>query len=313
MGSEYVAGIVHHDAYDLLDSCLASLARQARPPVRVHVVDTGVDPTQLEPLRRAHPAVHFEVCENRGYGAGANRILAEAARRNPDARFVLILNPDVELDPGFAEELLDDMERRPGVALASGKLLRPDGRTIDSAGIRLPRHRRPRDRGSEELDRGQYDRDELVFGVSGAAMMIRCAALPDLALEGEVFDEDFFAYHDDTDLAWRAHRLGWQVLYKPSARALHIRRWRKLERMRIEPRVRRHSFKNHYLQLIKNESAVDLLLNLPILLGWEVLRFGYAVLRDPEVLGGYAEAMRAAPRAWRKRRLLLAARRERAR
>ena len=302
MDSHYVAGIVHHDAYELLGACLASLALQTRPPAAVHVVDTGVDPARLEPLRRAYPAVRFDVRENRGYGAGANHVLASAAQSHPDAGFVLILNPDIELEPGFAAALIGAMERRPGVALASGKLLRPDRKTIDSAGIRLPRHRRPRDRGSEQEDRGQFDRDELVFGVSGAAMMIRCAALADLAIEGEVFDEDFFAYQDDTDLSWRAGRLGWRVLYEPAARAVHVRRWRKLERMRIEPAVRQHSFKNHYLQLVKNESAAGLLVNLPVLLAWEALRFGYAVLRDPAVLPGYAAAVRELPRAWSKRR-----------
>lgn len=71
--------------------------------------------------------------------------------------------------------------------------------------------------------------------------------------------------------------------------------------------VRRHSFKNHYLQLIKNEPLRDFLLDLPILAGWEVLRLGYAVLRDPAVLPGYLDAWRLSGRAWDKRRLLRAA------
>jgi cellulose synthase/poly-beta-1,6-N-acetylglucosamine synthase-like glycosyltransferase len=116
-------------------------------------------------------------------------------------------------------------------------LLRPGRTVIDSAGIRLPRHRRPRDRGSDETDGGQYDRAEFVFGVSGAAMMLRRAALADLAVGGEVVDEDFFAYHDDTDLCWRANRLGWRVLYEPRARGVHGCRWQRQQRMEIAPRA----------------------------------------------------------------------------
>jgi GT2 family glycosyltransferase len=252
----------------------------------------------------AHREVRFLPRPNRGYGAGANYLLAWAAQRAPQAGYVLILNPDVELEPEFAAILLREMEEQPQVALASGKLLRPGGAIIDSAGIRLPRHRRARDRGSEEPDRGQFDRPELVFGVSGAAMMIRREALSDLALEDEVFDEDFFAYQDDTDLSWRANLLGWQVLYEPAARAIHGRRWRQDRRPAIQPSVRRHSFKNHYLQIIKNERAVDLIRNLPVLMAWEMLRLGYALVRDQAILPGYLDAARGVPRAWHKRRLL---------
>ena len=82
------------------------------------------------------------------------------------------------------------------MALASGKLLRPDGLTIDSAGIVMSRNRRPRDRGSDTPDRGLYDRTERVFAVSGAAIMIRSEAVSDISVDGELFDEDFLAYHE---------------------------------------------------------------------------------------------------------------------
>ena len=186
--------------------------------------------------------------------------------------------------------------------------MRPDRLTLDSAGIVLPAHRRPRDRGSEQHDRGQYDRGEYVFGASGAAMMLRSAALADLALEGEVFDEDFFLYHEDTDLSWRAHVLGWRVYYEPLARAVHARGWKKDQRFRVPPAVRRHSFKNYYLQLIKNESAAGFLLRLPVLLAWEVLRLGHAAIRDPQILPAYADAWGLAGRAFHKRRILRARR-----
>jgi GT2 family glycosyltransferase len=199
------------------------------------------------------------------------------------------------------------MDRHPSAALGTGKLVRPDG-TLDSAGIRLPRHRRPRDRGSGKPDRGQYDRSEFVFGASGAAMILRCAAVEALRIDGELFDEDFFVYHEDTDLSWRCHNLGWDVLYAPAARAVHGRRWRPHRRFQMPVEVRRHSFKNHYLQLVKNERGRDLLVNLPALLVWEVLRFGFALLRDPSVLPAYDQAAQLVVGAWRKRRLIAARR-----
>lgn len=307
----YVAGIVNHGSYDDLARCLASLSRQDARSDAVFVVDTGVDLARLEALAREYTTVGFERRANRGWGAGVNRILARVDLEHASVPYVLLLNPDIELDSDFAAVLLDALEAGPRVAFASGKLLRPGRSVIDSAGIRLPRHRRPRDRGSDEADRGQYDRAEFVFGVSGAAMMLRRAALSDLTVEGEVVDEDFFAYHDDTDLCWRANRLGWRVLYEPRARGVHGRRWKRQQRMEIAPFVRRHSFKNHYLQIIKNERLADFCLNLPWLLTWELLRLGFAVLRDRTLLAAYGEAFANSRRAFAKRRVI--ARRARSR
>lgn len=304
MTGRYTVGIVSYRSYDDLGRCLESVANQKARPEAVYVLDADAEPEHHEAIRERFPWVSLESGPNRGYAGGANRLLGRIAERHPGSGFCLLLNPDVVLEPEFAERLLAAVAGRPDVALATGKLLRPDGRTIDSAGIELPLHRRPRDRGSEQRDRGQLDEPGDVFGASGAAMLLRCAALADLALDGEIFDEDFFVYHEDTDLCWRARRLGWRVHYEPSARAVHARGWRRGARFDVPVHVRRHSFKNHYLQLIKNEPARDLARVLPALAAWEIMRLGYAVLRDPAVLPAYASAARLSRRALRKRRLL---------
>ena len=301
---QWCAGIVNHGSYDDVLRNLASLARQSHPPNRVAVYDTGVDLDRFESLRGAHPRVLFDGGENLGYAGGANRVIERIVDGNEAAEFCLVLNPDVELDPQFAERLIEAMLARPNAAIASGKLLRPGRDRIDSAGIDFPRNGRPRDRASDELDRGQFDRSEFVDGASGAALMLRIAALPDLEIEGEFFDETFFAYHEDTDLCWRARRLGWKILYHPTAVAIHSRGWRKQRRHDIPAPIRRHSFKNHYLQLVKNETVTGALKNLPWLLGWEVLRLGFVLLRDRAMIRAYREAWVELPHALRKRRLI---------
>ena len=97
----------------------------------------------------------------------------------------------------------------------------------------------------DDSDDGRFDAIERVFAVSGAAMMIRCAVLPILAVDGEIFDEDFFIYHEDTDLAWRARNCGYSSLYVPGARATHVRGWKhgQAQRFQIASNIRRHSFK----------------------------------------------------------------------
>ena len=302
----YTAGVVNYRNYDDLVRCLECLRAQTWAPVQVTVVDADSDEAHVSALETEFPSVVFEKVLNQGYAGGANRLLEFSARARPDAEFSLILNPDTFLEPEFCQVLLTSLQDRPDVALATGKLFRSDRSRLDSAGIRLPLNRRPRDRGSRQVDRGQFDRAEYVFGASGAAMMIRLAALPDLEIEGEIFDEDFFVYHEDTDLAWRAHNLGWRVYYEPSARAIHRRGWQKESRLSVPREIRRHSFKNHYLQIVKNESVSRFVLLLPVFVTWETLRFGFAVLLDRSILPAYAQAYHLMGRAFHKRRILRA-------
>ena len=297
----WCAGIVNHGNYDDLERCLATLVRQDLAPTTIAVYDTGESPDRFEAIRKAHRDVTFEIGANRGYAGGANRVVDRLVRSGQPIDFVLVLNPDVELEANYARRLITAMEELPRVAIGTGKLLRPDRSTLDSAGIVIPRHRRPRDRGSEEPDLGQLDVPEFVDAASGAAMMLRVAALEDLSVEGELFDESIFTYHEDTDLCWRARLFGWQILYEPRAVGLHRRCWQRRRRNEIPVATRRHSFKNHYLQLMKNETAGGFLRNLPWLVSWEVLRLGFVLLRDRAVGGAYRDAWRAMPEARRKR------------
>ncbi|MCP4035784.1 MAG: glycosyltransferase family 2 protein [bacterium] len=302
----YGVGIVNYRTYEDLVRCISSVKRQSHAPARIVLIDGDSTPGELEALQRQFPELEAEARPNHGFAAGANRALAILHRPAPHLEFMLVLNPDVELAPDFAERVLEDMLEHPRAGLASGKLVRPGEVAIDSTGIVLPRNRRPRDRGSEELDLGQYDREEDVFAASGAVLMLRTAALADLEVDGEIFDEDFFMYHEDTDLAWRAHNLGWRARYVHRACAIHTRRWRPHHRFEVAPHIRRHSFKNHYLQIIKNDTPRDFLRDLPAILVWEGIRLAYAILRDRAMLRSYLEVARLVPRAWRKRGIIRA-------
>lgn len=295
---------MNHGAYDDLERCLEALEAQTDPPSAIVVYDTSESPERFEAVRLAYLGAAFERGANLGYAGGANRVVERLRSAAIPLDFVLLLNSDVALEASFGAVLVHAMASRPEAAIATGKLLRADGRTLDSAGIVFPRHRRPRDRGSEELDRGQFDATEWVDAASGAAMMLRLAIVDELAVEGELFDESFFAYHEDTDLCWRARRFGHRVLYEPRARACHARGWQRERRFQIPVAIRRHSFKNHYLQLVKNETGRDLIRNLPWLIAWELLRAGYVLLRDRPMWAAYRDAWRVLPEARRKRALI---------
>ncbi|MDP6978288.1 MAG: glycosyltransferase family 2 protein [Myxococcota bacterium] len=301
---QYSVGIVNYRTYDDVRRCIESVKRQSHRPVRIVVIDADGEAVERGRLHDAFPEVEIEARPNLGFAAGANRALARLHAQGPQPAFTLLLNPDVQLANDYAERMLERLCALPTVGLASGKLLRPGEAVVDSAGIILPPNRRPRDRGSGEADFGQYNRDARVFAASGAVLMLRTEALRDLEVDGEIFDEDFFMYHEDTDLSWRARKLGWQAAYIHTACAIHNRRWRPSHRFSIAPHVRRHSFKNHYLQIIKNDDWRDFARDLPVILAWEIVRLGYALVRDRAMLPAYLEVARLVPRALRKRAII---------
>ena len=303
-GPVYISGIIHFDDYKILEESLASLLDQSLPPERIVIVDHSHNPEKSQSFRSRHDTVDWICSPNGGYASGANRVIGWAESVAPDSDYVLVMNPDVNLESEFSEAVIREMQARPRVALASGRLLRPGGTVIDSAGIEMHRSRRFRDRGSEESDEGQFGASELVFAVSGAAMMLRRSALAALSLDGEIFDEDFFVYHEDTDLAWRAHNLGYSSLYVADAVAIHVRGWRQADRKQIALSIRRHSLKNRYLEIIKNDVPSRLLRDFFFIFAAEFARLVQVVFLDRGVLGGYKDAAKHARRAWRKRRMI---------
>jgi hypothetical protein len=104
----------------------------------------------------------------------------------------------------------------PKVGVCAAKMLLADGR-INSAGICLSRSGAAWDRGMFEPDMGQYDAQEEVFGACAGAALYRKEMLDEIGL----YDEDFFLYMEDVDLAFRARLAGWKCIYVPEAKAFH--------------------------------------------------------------------------------------------
>lgn len=298
--------IVAWNSATYLPGCLDSLRRLARPPAERVVVDSGSTDGAADLVRRDYPEVRLLACdENVGFCRGNN--LGIRATASP---FVLVLNPDTSLEPDFLDRLLPAFDE-PRVGLAAGKLLRFDRTTLDSAGQRLSRARRPKDRGYGKPDRGQFDRDEPVFGVCGAAALYRRAMLDEIADPGPTyFDETFFAFGEDLDLAWRANRAGWRAVYRHRAVAYHARGGsatraprfrRKIALLGRSPEIRFHAVKNRYLAILRNDSVAGYLRNLPFIWSRDLATLVLLLVTSPGVLA----------RLWRHRSLFRGALRRR--
>jgi len=286
-----------------LRRCLEGLAQQTHRALELIVVDNASADDSVA-LVSAHAERMIRNETNRGFSAAVNQAVAVA-----NGELVMLLNPDCFLMPDYVEKLVVLFDLRPELGAASGLLLRALGenieptREIDSMGIRMTRNGRHLDlHQGAPADRHQMSDSFEVFGVSGAAAMFRQSFLRDVAVDGEVFDEDFFAYREDADLAWRGRLLGWTARCEPAAVAYHVRRVTPEVRASLPASLNMHSVKNRFLLRLKNEGAYLALRNAP-----------FAWMRDGMVLIAAMTIERSSLPAfawlWRNRVRVLAKRR----
>lgn len=214
----------------LLRSCLEHLAAQDEPH-RVTVVDNGSEDGTADWLAASRPDVRLLALPgNAGFGAAVNRGIAAG-----DGEVIVLINNDVDADPGFLRALVAPLRERPAVGGVAGLLLVPGRTTIDSFGIEadvtLAAYARL---AGVPLRQAVLD-DAGLLGPSGGAAAYRRAALNAVARAprgsaaggaaasgGEVFDEALFAYHEDADLALRLRAAGWEMAVAPQAVGVHL-------------------------------------------------------------------------------------------
>ena len=236
--------IVTYNSRPFIGPCLNSLLRQDYQPAEIVVVDNASSDGTLEALEPFRNRIRlFRNARNAGFAAAQNGAIAASG-----GDWVLTLNPDVVLKPGFVAHLVEAVRLDHSVGAVCGKLLSigpdlvpPASPRIDSAGIYFTASLRHFDRGWNEPDDGRYALPEFVFGACAAAGLYRREMIADVSLDDGFFDPDFFAYREDADVAWRAQLLGWHCLYTPGAVAYHVRRVRPGRRRNVPAVLNMHS------------------------------------------------------------------------
>ena len=286
---------------------------QEYAPLSVVVVDNSSSDETASVLERYSDRVQIAYNRlNRGFAGGQNQAMAAA----PEAQWVLTLNPDVQLTSGFVTAAVRAGEREADTGSVCGKLLAmrpdlslPDEPVLDSTGIFFTPALRHFDRGNGTVDQGQYDAREYVFGGTGAACLYRRTMIADVSVGGEFFDEDFFAYREDADVAWRAQLLGWNCVYTPESVAYHVRTVVPENRASLPAVINMHSVKNRWLMRMKNMTGDLYRRHWASITARDALVVGGCVLKEQSSLRAFPTVLRMRRKTWAKRRAIMSRRR----
>ena len=300
---------VTHDDAEHIERWADALAAadRAGPALEVVVVDCASrDATRarLDRVRLCWPLRIVALEENLGFAGGMNAAIAACSST---VRWVLSLNPDARPEPEAMGALVECHRRWSAAGLrvgsVTGRLLREavegQPRRLDACGMRLAPTWRHFDRGSSEIDRGQYPRAEEVFGGTGAATLYDVEALRDVAIDGEIFDRDFHTYREDAELAFRLRERGWRSIYEPAARIEHRRLNLPARRRQMSADANLHSLKNRYLLRLYHQTPLNLLTTLVTAQLREALIFAAVLVRERRSIPAWRWL-------WRNRRRLRA-------
>ena len=198
----------------IVEKCLMSLRDQSYYPLEIIVVDNASTDKSIDLIRKRFPEVKLIVNDkNLGFGGGNN-----VGIRASHGEYIMILNNDARLDPDCIKELKRSIEKDKQYGASASKIFL-DGKKnlLDAAGITIYQDGLAIGRGRLE-NADYYRKEEEVFFASGCACLFRKEMLDDIGL----FDEEFFAYADDTDMGWRARLAGWKCIYNPKAVVYHL-------------------------------------------------------------------------------------------
>ncbi|MBN2209401.1 MAG: glycosyltransferase family 2 protein [Candidatus Coatesbacteria bacterium] len=206
--------IVSFNSADVIATCLRALSGSKYENIQVIVVDNGSCDSTSSIVRDQFPEVMLvDAGDNLGFAGGCN-VGFEAT----DAEIVILLNDDAVVRPDTISEMVALASSDPDVGIVGCKILYPDGKRLQHAGAVVLPNGLTRHYGYGELDTGQYDRVFDCEYVTGAAMAIKRELLEQLG----PFDKGYYpAYFEEAEYCERARRLGYRVVYLPTAVVYH--------------------------------------------------------------------------------------------
>ncbi|KKT36002.1 MAG: family 2 glycosyl transferase [Parcubacteria group bacterium GW2011_GWA2_44_12] len=332
--------ILLYNSRKYLPFCFKSLREQTFKNFEILVIDNGSIDGGFEWVKQCAPETKIvRNPANVGFAKGNNRGVYWSS-----GDFIFFLNADVFLNEDALEQLVSYLSAHDEVAAVTpkscvwnfsavtdlygsfseeivcpGRIGDIPGKTdmIDSLGLKIERSYRVTEIGNGKSDAEIVQREPMeIFGASAASLLMKREALYAVAVQGEgnnaeFFDEDFFAYKEDVDLAYRLRLKGWKTYLVPSARVFHDRSAKQQGASVLRNRktkskfINYHSYKNHMFFLMKNLSLHSALRNFFPILFYEARKFFYLLLLEQSSLAGLKKIFKKMPKMLAKRRAIL--------
>lgn len=265
----YSISLVTFNGENDIPLCLRSIGLQTIRPNEYAIIDNNSNDSSVRHILKESVEADITISDhNDGFGRAHNLNI-----RKSTSDYILILNQDLVLDTNYCEALIHFLNEHPDVGSVTGKILRvaaldsiPANLGIDACGISVSVSLHVSNTHSgKKSDQCKHDHE--VFGVPATCALYRRSALEDCAIDKngikEYFDEDFFMYKEDVDLAYRLRLRGWKSYCITRAIAYHVRTAKSayLVMNRGSAPVRYWSYRNHWYVLIKN---------IPLQLVWRI-------------------------------------------
>ncbi len=259
--------LVYNGAQYLRD-CLSSLAQitYLKDSFEILVIDNASTDESVAYLKSDWAEIKLLVNEkNIGFAAGNNLGLQYAIDNNFD--YVYLLNQDTVAQPDFLEGVIELAESDQKIGAVQSKLLLyQDQGKINSIGNEI-HYLGFAFAGGYQLSDQEMAVKEITYP-SGASTLFKVAALKAVGL----FNEEFFMYHEDTDLGWRLWLGGWKIMLAPDSMVYH--------KYEFSRSIKKYYYmeRNRYLVLLQNYKIATLLLILPAACLMDVGMFFYSFI-----------------------------------
>jgi len=210
--------VLHWKNYESTRDCLESLGAITYPHREIVVVDNHSEDGSIERLQIDFPHCYFLLNDaNLGFARGCNVGIRFAYAQG--AHYVLLLNNDIRVTPGFLEPAVCAAESDPRVGLVTGKVLYldPPNMIWHAGGYIHPIKRNAITRGFREIDRGQYDKVCETKWATGAMMLIKRSVLETVGF----LPEEYFFGVEEWDYSTAVRKAGFKILYVPEFKAYH--------------------------------------------------------------------------------------------
>lgn len=267
--------IINWNGKNFLKVLLPSIKKNSYKNYEIIIVDNGSTDGSFEYVARNFPkSIIIKNNSNLGFAKANNQGLERAK-----GEMVLFLNNDTKVTKNFLAVLVNKLNSDKKNGACQPKILLSERKdTLDSIGSFLTNTGFLYHYGFEAKNSKKLDKQIKLFSGKGSCLLFKKKVLDEIGN----FNEDFFAYFEETDLCWRLWLAGYHVLYIPEAQIFH-KSWGTARKLKQET-INFHSFKNRIASLLLNLGTFNLVKILPVhLITCFFIVFFYLITGKPKI------------------------------